>query len=250
VRCARVFHAQVIAVLRRFNHPRLALLDNQESTGSIMKSRVVLVVLAAGQGSRFGSGGHKLSQKLGSSTVLGTTLGHALMSQLSVIVVTTAALAALARLTVAADDVVVIPEVGGMHKEATKKTANMSDATLGMGYSIAHGVLARPQASGWLILPGDMPMVQPSTLQAVAEQLEHHAVVYAQHLGRRGHPVGFGAELYSELVALQGDEGARRLIARYPSHPVDVQDAGVLMDVDTPDDLEQARQSHAAIAMR
>jgi molybdenum cofactor cytidylyltransferase len=218
-----------------------------------MKSRVVLVVLAAGQGSRFGPGGHKLSQKLGSSTVLGTTLGHALISQLSVVVVTTAALAPLAQLTVAANDLVVIPEVGGARKNGSvgNQIGNqISAATLGMGYSIAHGVLSRPQASGWLVLPGDMPMVQPDTLQAVAAQLEHHAVVYAQHLGRRGHPVGFGAELYSELVALQGDEGARRLVARYPAHPVDVQDAGVLMDVDTPDDLEQARQSHAAIAMR
>ena len=228
-----------------------------------MKSRVVLVVLAAGQGSRFGPGGHKLSQKLGSSTVLGTTLAHALISQLSVVVVTTAALAPLAQLTVAARDLVVISEVGRAQKNGSgsvngqsnsqisvESNGHTSAANLGMGYSIAHGVLARPQASGWLVLPGDMPMVQPDTLQAVAAQLEHHAVVYAQHLGRRGHPVGFGAELYSELVALQGDEGARRLVARYPAHPVDVQDSGVLMDVDTPDDLAQARQSHAAIAMR
>ena len=210
-----------------------------------MKSKVVVLVLAAGQGSRFGPGGHKLSQKLGSSTVLGTTLAHALISQLSVVVVTTAALATLAQVTVAAADVVVIPEVGGARKQGASSAVN-----LGMGYSIAQGVLSRPQASGWLVLPGDMPAVQAATLQAVAAQLEHHAVVYAQHLGRRGHPVGFAAELYSELTALQGDEGARRLIARYPAHPVDVQDGGVLMDVDTPDDLEQARQSHAAIAMR
>lgn len=210
-----------------------------------MKSSVVLVVLAAGQGSRFGPGGHKLSQKFGSSTVLGTTLGHALISQLSVVVVTTAALAPLAQLTMAASDVVVIPEVGSARKDGPS-----GEGTLGMGYSIAHGVLARSQASGWLVLPGDMPMVLPQTLQAVAAQLEHHAIAYAQHLGRRGHPVGFGAELYSELVALKGDEGARRLIARYPAQPVDVQDAGVLMDVDTPIDLEEARQSHAAIAMR
>ncbi len=210
-----------------------------------MKSRVVLVVLAAGQGSRFGPGGHKLSQALGSSTVLGTTLGHALMSQLSVVVVTTAALASLAQRTVASGDVVVIPEV--IAKSSSNATGDMN---LGMGYSIAQGVLARPQASGWLVLPGDMPMVQPDTLQAVAAQLAHHAVAYAQHLGRRGHPVGFAAELYSELVALKGDEGARRLVARYAAQPVDVQDEGVLMDVDTPVDLEHARQSHAAIAMR
>ena len=210
-----------------------------------MKSRVVLVVLAAGQGSRFGPGGHKLSQKLGSSTVLGTTLAQALISQLSVVVVTTAALASLAQQTVAASDLVVIPEVN-----TTGNKRHGASVNLGMGYSIAHGVLARPQASGWLVLPGDMPMVQAATLQSVAAQLEHHAVVYAQYLGRRGHPVGFAAELYSELVALQGDEGARRLIARYAAHPVDVQDQGVLMDVDTPLDLEHTRQSHAAIAMR
>jgi len=52
-----------------------------------------------------------------------------------------------------------------------------------------------------------MPLVQPSTLQAVARQLDQHSVVYAQHRGKRGHPVGFAAELYSELVALSGDEG-------------------------------------------
>jgi molybdenum cofactor cytidylyltransferase len=248
------FMLNVNAVLPCFDLPRQVLSDFGRSTGTIMKSRVVLVVLAAGQGSRFKSGGHnlshKLSQKLGTSTVLGTTLGHALISQLSVVVVTTAALAPLAQLIVASSDVVVIPEVGGSRKESGGKAVNMSAANLGMGYSIAHGVLARPQASGWLVLPGDMPMVHPDTLRAVAAQLEHHAVVYAQHLGRRGHPVGFGAELYSELVALQGDEGARRLVARYPAHAVDVQDAGVLLDVDTPDDLEQARQNHAAIAMR
>ena len=214
-----------------------------------MNSRVVVLVLAAGQGSRFGPGGHKLSQKLGSSTVLGTTLGQAVISQLSVVVVTTAALAALAQQTVAASDLVVIPEVNTTRNNKDPTHPN-GQPNLGMGYSIAHGVLARPQAAGWLVLPGDMPMVQAATLQAVAAQLEHHAVVYAQHLGRRGHPVGFAAELYSELVALQGDEGARRLIARYAAHAVDVQDQGVLMDVDTPVDLEHARQSHAAIAMR
>jgi molybdenum cofactor cytidylyltransferase len=61
--------------------------------------------------------------------------------------------------------------------------------------------------------------------------------VYAQHRGRRGHPVGFSPELYSELVQLSGDEGARRLVARYPSHGVELDDPGVLADVDTNDDL-------------
>ena len=204
-----------------------------------MKSRVVLIVLAAGQGSRFGSAGHKLGQPLGHSTVLGTTLRHALASQMPLVVVATPATASLAQHSVAARDVVVLPEVGGS-----------DDRRLGMGYSIANGVAARPQASGWLVLPGDMPLVQPATLQAVAAQLEQHAVAYAQHLGRRGHPVGFAAELYSELVGLQGDEGARRLVARYPAHGVEVDDPGVLLDVDTELDLQQVRQSHAALPQR
>ena len=62
-----------------------------------------------------------------------------------------------------------------------------------------------------------MPLVQPATLLAVARALDHHAVAYAQYRGRRGHPVGFAAELYSELTELSGDEGARRIIARYPA---------------------------------
>jgi molybdenum cofactor cytidylyltransferase len=132
---------------------------------------------------------------------------------------------------VAARDVVVLPEGG-------------PDQVLwGMGYSIAVGVSARPDASGWLILPADMPLVQTATLQAVARQLEHHPVVYAQHKGRRGHPVGFSAELYSELAVLTGDEGARRLVARYPALGVEVDDPGVLIDVDTEDDLERLRNA-------
>jgi len=200
----------------------------------MMKSRPAVIVLAAGTGSRFGAPGHKLTQRLGASTVLGSTLRHAIASHLPVVVVTTEALADVACRNVASRDVVVLPVVGAPVSQP-----------LGMGFSIATGVAARPDATGWLVLPGDMPMVQTSTLLAVASALEHHPVAYAQHRGRRGHPVGFGAELYSELVMLSGDEGARRLVARYPAHGVDVDDPGVLIDVDTEADLEKLRLSHS-----
>ena len=88
-----------------------------------------------------------------------------------------------------------------------------------------------------------MPLVQPATLQAVARQLDHHPVAYAQHRGKRGHPVGFAAELYSELVALTGDEGARRLVARYPAFAVELDDPGILVDIDTATTSESARAS-------
>ena len=199
-----------------------------------MASRMAVIVLAAGQGSRFAGTEHKLAQELGGSTMLGATLRHAIATQFRVVVVTTRALADIARLQVAARDVVVLPDVGTAGHDG-----------LGMGHSIAAGVSARPQAAGWLVLPGDMPLVQPATLEAVARQLKDHAVVYAQYKGRRGHPVGFSAELYSELVALTGDEGARRLVSRYPSFGVDVDDPGVLVDVDTQADLEAVRRVDA-----
>jgi len=198
-----------------------------------MISRPAVIVLAAGKGSRFLGIDHKLAQSLGGGlTVLGTTLQQAIASQLPVVVVTTAALADVARRSVAARDVIIVPEVG-----------TTASGAQGMGHSIAAGVSARAGASGWLILPGDMPRVQPATLQAVAQQLAQNAVVYAQHNGRRGHPVGFSSELYSELVALTGDEGARRLIARYPALAVNVDDPGVLVDVDTVEDLETVRRA-------
>jgi molybdenum cofactor cytidylyltransferase len=90
-----------------------------------------------------------------------------------------------------------------------------------------------------------MPLVQPTTLRSVGQLLDHHPVAYAQHRGKRGHPVGFSAELYSELVRLTGDEGARRLVARYPSKGVEVDDPGVLMDIDTVDDLSHVRATYA-----
>ena len=196
-----------------------------------MASTPAVIVLAAGKGTRFEGMQHKLEQSLGGSTVLGTTLRQVIASHLKVVVVTTQALAPAARLHVAARDVVVLPEVGTPGGEA-----------LGMGYSISAGVSARPDAAGWLVLPADMPLVQPATLVAVARQLANHAVVYAQHKGRRGHPVGFSAELYSELVALRGDEGARRLVSRFPALAVETDDPGVLVDVDTEADLEAVRR--------
>jgi len=195
-----------------------------------MNARPAVIVLAAGRGSRFLGADHKLAQRLGSATVLATTLQHAVATQLPVVAVTTEAFADVARESVAARDVVVVPDAGAPGQDG-----------LGMGYSIAAGVGARPHAGGWLILPGDMPMVRTDTVLEVARHLDEHAVVFAQHRGVRGHPVGFAAELFSELVALRGDEGARRLVARYPAVGVEVDDPGVLIDVDTEDDLANVR---------
>lgn len=198
-----------------------------------MRLRPTIVVLAAGQGSRFRGASHKLEQSLGGSTVLATTLGHAVETGCPVVVVTVAALVPLATTVVARRDLVVLGD---------------AEAARGIGHTIACGVGERPGAPGWLILPGDMPLVRPSTMLAVAAALDEHAVAFPQHRGRRGHPVAFGAELYSDLVALDGDEGARRIVARFPSFAVDVDDPGVLFDVDTQEDLAAAREAASEAA--
>lgn len=196
-----------------------------------MKGQPTVIVLAAGGGLRFAGVGHKLAQQLHDSTVLGTTLGHVVASHLPLLVVTTAELAGLAALHVASRDVVIVPPVDSGSPEP-----------LGLGYSIAAGVSARANSPGWLILPADMPLIQPATLVAVAVQLANHPAAYAQYRGRRGHPVGFAAELYSELVVLSGGDGARRLLSRYPAAAVEVDDRGVLLDIDTEADLGLLRR--------
>lgn len=200
-----------------------------------MDSFPCVIVLAAGSGSRYHGERHKLVEPLGGATVIGLTIMHAIESRLPVVVVTTGALAVEASRWVARRDLVLLPEVG---------TAGAQ--VLGMGTSIAAGVAARPNASGWLILPGDMPLVRSASLCAVAAAIEQHPVAYAQYHGRRGHPVGFAAELYSELAQLTGDEGARRVISRYPSVGVEVDDPFVLRDIDTPADLDAMRSVLAA----
>ena len=191
-----------------------------------MRFRPTILVLAAGQGSRYQGSRHKLAEALGGSTVLGTTVRHAIETQLPVLVVTTAALAPLLMRQIATRDILVL---------------SADDARRGMGDSIAAGVAERSGAPGWLILPGDMPLVQPASMLAVATALEQHPVAYAQHRGRQGHPVGFAAELYSELIQLRGDDGARRVVARYPAHGQEVDDPGVLLDLDTVSDLDAMR---------
>lgn len=197
----------------------------------VMKMQTAIIVLAAGRGSRFVGPQHKLVQALGARSVLGQTITHAIETGMPVVVVTTDNLAAEAARWVARRDLVIVPAAG-----------SAAGGPLGMGFSIAAGVAARPQAQGWLVLPGDMPLVKPSTLLAVAQGLTQSPIVHAQHLGRRGHPVGFGAELYSELVQLVGDAGARRISARYPSVGLELGDPGVLIDVDTEADLAAVRR--------
>lgn len=186
--------------------------------GLLMKSFPVVIVWAAGRGGGFEAAWRTLAQPFGASTVLGTTLAQVDASGLPLVVVSSAALRELAQDCTVAADVVTLPQ------------APEGEAEASMGRSIAAGVLARSEAPGWLVLPADMPMVQPHTLRAVASAMEAHPVTYAQYRGRRGHPVAFSGELYSELSGLCDDRDVRRLLARYPAAGIEVDDRGVLLD--------------------
>jgi molybdenum cofactor cytidylyltransferase len=115
----------------------------------------------------------------------------------------------------------------------------------GMGDSIAAAVRATPDAIGWLILPGDLPLVRPETLQAVAGALNGRVnAVQPQFMGERGHPVAFAAGCRAQLAALEGNLGAapvlRSMRAIDSVADLVVDDAGIVTDIDTPEALARA----------
>ena len=188
-----------------------------------MNEEVVGILLAAGKGLRFGS--DKLLHPLDDASPMARHSARNLRAALpkSVAVVRRAD-GPLARLF--ADEGLQVVACGA--------------ADEGMGASIACGVAAQPEAAGWLICLADMPFVRPDTIAAVAQALRQGAVLAApRHAGQRGHPVGFARRFRDDLLALRGDRGGRSLIATHAEqlHLIQTDDAGVLRDVDVPDDL-------------
>lgn len=100
------------------------------------------------------------------------------------------------------------------------------------------------EAAGALIHLADHPMVRAETFAAVVDSYWRvgKPIAIARHQGRRGHPVLFAREMFVELAAAPEDQGARAVVASDPSRVayVDVDDPGVLTDLDTPEDLERA----------
>ncbi len=89
-------------------------------------------------------------------------------------------------------------------------------ASRGMGASLAHGIAQARGADGWVVALADMPRILPQTIQMMVDALEEGASIAAPvHKGERGHPVGFASSLRDELLALDGDQGARAVIERH-----------------------------------
>ncbi|MDQ0624637.1 MULTISPECIES: nucleotidyltransferase family protein [Paraburkholderia] len=183
------------------------------------------ILLAAGVGSRFDPQG--VQNKLLARLPDGTPLAHEAARRLLLVVPTVLAVVrpgaeALARLL----------------NDAGCDVVFAAAAERGMGASLAAGIDASDDAEGWIVALADMPRIQPSTIEAVARTLDGGASIVAPfYEGQRGHPVGFGAEHREALMSLDGDSGARSLLMSGRVVRLDVDDAGVLRDVDTPGDL-------------
>jgi molybdenum cofactor cytidylyltransferase len=187
------------------------------------------ILLAAGKGSRFDPGGkqNKLLQPLPDGDVVVAAAAKHLLAVLPQVtaVVRPGADVVVNMLTALGCEVTVCPS-----------------ADSGMGESLVHAISAKADASGWLIALGDMPFVQPSTMQALIAALKQGAGIAApSYHGRRGNPVAFGRRHLPDLLQLGGDQGARSLLQSLPMVDVPVDDAGIILDIDTPSDLLSLR---------
>lgn len=156
------------------------------------------------------------------------------------------------RLRAVADDVVVVLRPGDLALQRVLRRCGCRTVTNpqpddGMGSSLAHGVRATPDADGWLVMPGDLPLLRLRTVEQVAARLQSADGVIPVCHGRRGHPVGFCRRFRDQLAALTGAVGGRRLLRLGDSRiaVLNVHDPGIYLDVDTP---AEGRRLLSAIA--
>lgn len=202
--------------------------------------QVVGILLAAGRGRRFDASGrrNKLLQCLADGESIGDSPGQPV-----------AVLSARTLLACLPRVLAVVPagsdELAAMLENSGCEVLTCADADGGMGHSLAHAV-RHSQAwapAGWLIALADMPWVQISTVQALLAAVAGNpsGIVAPCWQGQRGNPVFIPRQHQADLLALQGDQGARALLQRYPPYLVAVEDAGVVRDVDTVADLGKSQ---------
>ena len=114
----------------------------------------------------------------------------------------------------------------------------------GMASSIRVGVEAA-EGKGYLLVLGDMPKVRGETMDRVASLLKYETAMAVPVIGeKRGHPVGIGGAYREELLALEGDRGARPVLQQnfHRVIEVEVRDLGIFVDVDTQEAYWKARE--------
>jgi molybdenum cofactor cytidylyltransferase len=194
-----------------------------------MSDSIGVIVLAAGQGSRFRQvAGDDKDKLLVDCTARDGITVHSMIEQ---VLVNLPATLEKRVLVTTADR----PQVIRMAQAYGCEIVRIE--TTGLGDSIAAGVAACSQLGGWLIMLGDMPFILPSSIEQVVAAIADDTISVPVHEGQYGHPVGFGRSFGPGLMALTGDQGAKSLFAQARVVEVAVEDRGVLWDVDTPEKL-------------
>lgn len=124
---------------------------------------------------------------------------------------------------------------------------NPDYASGGMLSSVKAGLRAIPgHCVAFALVLGDQPAILPATYRLLASDWRAHRprLLAPVFDGKRGHPVFFSAELVDEVLALPGDATLKTLTDRYRAsrREMQVEDPGVVTDVDTPDALARAEQ--------
>jgi len=121
----------------------------------------------------------------------------------------------------------------------------------GLSSSLRAGVAAlSPDSDAFFVVLGDEPFVRSTTFDALiaARARTHARIVLPTYQGTRGNPVLIDRSLAHEVDLLMGDRGCRALRLQHPEETVEVpvDDPGVVIDLDTPEDVGRARQALAA----
>jgi molybdenum cofactor cytidylyltransferase len=194
-----------------------------------MKHNPTGILLAAGQSRRFGN--NKLLQPLSNDTPILIASANNLCAGM-------------------ADCLAIVnpetpPNIVKQLEQLGLKTIVNHDAASGIGSSIACGVRASFESSGWIFALADMPFIDPDTIRQLVDKLnERGGMVAPLFQQQRGHPVGFAGQYCEELLQLNGDVGARHIIAKHHTELtlIEVQDRGVISDIDIESDLRAAKQ--------
>jgi molybdenum cofactor cytidylyltransferase len=195
-----------------------------------MTVRCAGVLLAAGAGRRFALDrpGAKLD-----SVVDGLSIGRRAFKSISsgtdaMIVAVRSMASDLARFANDAGAVVIVPD---RYDE-------------GMGYSLAAcaqtALSTFNDAEVLIIGLADMPWLRESTVRCVARAaLAEQMIVQPRYAGAPGHPIAFPRRYWQQLARCEGDVGAKALIAEHRSQRsfLDVDDDGIVRDVDRPQDI-------------
>lgn len=191
--------------------------------------RVTAVVLAAGTSSRMGA--NKMLLPWGDTTVLGQTLANVTASSVHSCLLVSGH---EAEQTEAVADAFHVPSVRNLGYDS------------GMLTSLQAAIRQLPDdISAVLVCLGDQPMVGSHVIDRLLAAFASHTagIVAPQHDGRRGNPVLIHRRYFTELLSLPPDSAPRELLLRHPEEVllVDVEDAGVLYDLDIPADYERLR---------